>query len=59
LVRECARHGVDLRLIGLRPSAPATVAWLIRRRDLSRMVRTRTTAVLFQGVGTKRKEIAA
>jgi 2-polyprenyl-6-hydroxyphenyl methylase/3-demethylubiquinone-9 3-methyltransferase len=57
LVRECAVRGVELRLTGLRPSAPATVGWLLRRSETSRMVRTRPTAVLFQGVGTKHKEI--
>src|SRR6266508_2650259 len=58
LVRECAAHGVDLRLTGLRPSASASVAWLLHRRTGSRMVATRSTAVLFQGCGIKRKESA-
>jgi 2-polyprenyl-6-hydroxyphenyl methylase / 3-demethylubiquinone-9 3-methyltransferase len=53
LVRECARHGVALELTGLRPAVPATLAWLLRRRTVSRMVRTRPTTVLFQAVGTK------
>jgi 2-polyprenyl-6-hydroxyphenyl methylase/3-demethylubiquinone-9 3-methyltransferase len=57
LVGECARHGVDLRLTGLRPSIRASLAWLARRSDTSRMVRSRSTAVLFQGVGTKRAEV--
>jgi 2-polyprenyl-6-hydroxyphenyl methylase / 3-demethylubiquinone-9 3-methyltransferase len=56
LVRECARHGVALKLYGLRPAIPSSLAWLVRRRQTSRMVRTRSTAVLFQGVGTKREE---
>jgi 2-polyprenyl-6-hydroxyphenyl methylase/3-demethylubiquinone-9 3-methyltransferase len=58
LVKECATHGVDLKLAGLRPSGPATVGWLLRRRDTSRMVGTRPTAVLFQGVGVKREELS-
>jgi 2-polyprenyl-6-hydroxyphenyl methylase / 3-demethylubiquinone-9 3-methyltransferase len=52
LVDECARHGVSLRLRGLRPSVPGLVAWLTRRRPAP-MVPTRSTAVLFQGFGTK------
>jgi 2-polyprenyl-6-hydroxyphenyl methylase/3-demethylubiquinone-9 3-methyltransferase len=53
LVTECARHGVRLRLRGLRPSLPSVVAWRARRRPYARMVRTRSTAVLFQGRGAK------
>jgi 2-polyprenyl-6-hydroxyphenyl methylase/3-demethylubiquinone-9 3-methyltransferase len=53
LVALCAGHGVALRLRGLRPSIPAWVAWLAHRRDDGRMVATRSTAVMFTGVGTK------
>lgn len=53
LMRECARHGVGLRLSGLRPSVPGYLAWLAGRRGAGRMVATRSTAVLFQGVGVK------
>lgn len=53
LVRECTRHGVRLRMNGLRPSIVALVAWLVRRRREVAMVPTRSTAVLFQGVGVK------
>ncbi len=53
LVAECARHGVHLRLSGLRPSVPASVGWLLGMQRQSRMVATRSTAVLFQAVGTK------
>lgn len=53
LVRECARHGIDLQLRGLRPSRDV-LAWLARRRSWVRMIPTRWTAVLFQGVGVKR-----
>ncbi|MFR9776649.1 methyltransferase domain-containing protein [Micromonospora sp. MS34] len=31
LVAECARHGVELRLRGIRPAFGATLAWLLRR----------------------------
>ncbi|WP_410814619.1 methyltransferase domain-containing protein [Micromonospora sp. 067-2] len=66
LVAECARHGVDLRLRGIRPEVGALVAWLLRRARASRapgaaaagrvprMVPTRSTAVLYQGLGVRR-----
>jgi 2-polyprenyl-6-hydroxyphenyl methylase/3-demethylubiquinone-9 3-methyltransferase len=53
LVDECARHGVDLALRGMRPALPGLVAWLAKRRPAARMVPTWSSAVLFQGVGTK------
>jgi 2-polyprenyl-6-hydroxyphenyl methylase/3-demethylubiquinone-9 3-methyltransferase len=53
LVRSAARAGVELRLRGLRPSAPALLAYWAGRRDLVPMVPTRSTAVLFQAWGTK------
>ncbi len=53
LVAEAARHGVPLRLRGLRPSFAGMVAWALRRADKVRMVPTRSTAVLFQGYGIK------
>lgn len=51
----CAAHGVDLRLRGLRPSAADYLAWLVHRREVVRMVPTRSTAGLFQGLGVKRR----
>jgi 2-polyprenyl-6-hydroxyphenyl methylase / 3-demethylubiquinone-9 3-methyltransferase len=53
LLAEAAKHGVTLRLNGLRPSAVDYLVWLIRKRDDVRMVATRSTAGLFQGVGIK------
>ena len=54
LVAECARHGVRLQLTGLRPSAWSVLHWLLRRDTPAvTMVRTWSTAVLFQGRGTK------
>jgi 2-polyprenyl-6-hydroxyphenyl methylase/3-demethylubiquinone-9 3-methyltransferase len=53
LLTAAARHGVPLRLIGLRPSALDYVRWLARRRTDVRMLPTRSTAGLFQAVGTK------
>jgi 2-polyprenyl-6-hydroxyphenyl methylase/3-demethylubiquinone-9 3-methyltransferase len=54
LVRDtCERHGVAVRIRGLRPSIPESAAWLARRRPTVRMVPTRSSAVLFQAHGTK------
>jgi 2-polyprenyl-6-hydroxyphenyl methylase/3-demethylubiquinone-9 3-methyltransferase len=53
LVAECARHGVALRLTGLRPSAWSLLRWQLGKRPAAAMVRTFSTAVLFQGRGTK------
>jgi 2-polyprenyl-6-hydroxyphenyl methylase/3-demethylubiquinone-9 3-methyltransferase len=50
LVREAARHGIDLRLVGLRPS----VADLALRRPEVRMLPMPWTGVLFAAVGRKR-----
>jgi 2-polyprenyl-6-hydroxyphenyl methylase/3-demethylubiquinone-9 3-methyltransferase len=53
LVAAAAAHGVALRLIGLRPAALDYLRWLARRRADVRMLPTRSTAGLFQAVGTK------
>jgi 2-polyprenyl-6-hydroxyphenyl methylase/3-demethylubiquinone-9 3-methyltransferase len=53
LVRECARHGVALRLRGIRPSLGGLVRWLLGRADVVAMVPAPTTAVLFQAVGRR------
>lgn len=53
LARECARHGVDLRLRGIRPALVDLVRWLAGRADGVRMVPVPTTAVLFQAVGRR------
>ena len=54
LVRQCADLGVDLTLIGLRPSVRDLLRWLARRRPDVEMVPTWTTSILFQGHGVKR-----
>jgi 2-polyprenyl-6-hydroxyphenyl methylase/3-demethylubiquinone-9 3-methyltransferase len=54
LVAECDRHGVAIRLRGLRPSLLGLAAWRAGRTDRVRMLPTRFTAVLFQGYGVKR-----
>ncbi|MET7966863.1 methyltransferase domain-containing protein [Micromonospora sp. NPDC005305] len=59
LAAECARHGVALRLRGIRPELGGTLAWLLRRlrggdrpaRTEPRIVPTWSTAVLYQGRG--------
>lgn len=53
LVRECAAHGVRLRLRGLRPRLTDSVRWLAGGTDHVRMRPTRSTAVLFQAVGRR------
>lgn len=54
LVREAARHGVALRLRGIRPSVPGLVRWLAGRTEQVELVPVPTTAVLFQAVGRRR-----
>lgn len=49
----CAQHGVPVQLTGLRPSVTDAVLWLLHRRAAVRMTRSWSTAVLFQGRGTK------
>jgi len=53
LTAECARHGVRLRLRGLRPHVRDAARWLARLRPDVRMVPARSTSVLFQGIGVK------
>ncbi|EEP72061.1 methyltransferase [Micromonospora sp. ATCC 39149] len=61
LVAECARHGVDLRVRGVRPELRGTLRWLVRRirgtgPSAGRAPRIRptwSTAVLYQGRGVR------
>jgi 2-polyprenyl-6-hydroxyphenyl methylase / 3-demethylubiquinone-9 3-methyltransferase len=53
LVNECARHGVNLHVRGLRPAAGELLRWLVTRRGDVRIVPTRSTAALYQGWGVK------
>ena len=53
LRRLTASHGVVVHLSGLRPSLVDYLAWLAGRRPDVRMLSTRSTAGLFQGVGRK------
>jgi 2-polyprenyl-6-hydroxyphenyl methylase/3-demethylubiquinone-9 3-methyltransferase len=52
----CRVRGVDLELWGLRPAAREYAAFLLGRRASVRMVRTRSLAGVYQGVGHKRQE---
>jgi 2-polyprenyl-6-hydroxyphenyl methylase/3-demethylubiquinone-9 3-methyltransferase len=63
LTALCATHGVRLRVRGLRPTAGGLARWLLlpntaARRPVGRMVPTRSTAVLYQGMGRKDEEVA-
>jgi len=53
LVSLCARHGVALRLRGIRPAAVPLIHWLFSRRREVPIVPSRSTAILFQGHGVK------
>ncbi|SDY11267.1 2-polyprenyl-6-hydroxyphenyl methylase / 3-demethylubiquinone-9 3-methyltransferase [Micromonospora pattaloongensis] len=55
LTAECARHGVRLAVRGIRPTLPGLLRWLVRcsRPGRARIVPTWSTAVLYQGRGTK------
>jgi 2-polyprenyl-6-hydroxyphenyl methylase/3-demethylubiquinone-9 3-methyltransferase len=54
LLAAADRLGLELRLVGLRPSLRDTVAWRLGRREGVRMRPLLTTAVLFAGYGRKR-----
>jgi 2-polyprenyl-6-hydroxyphenyl methylase/3-demethylubiquinone-9 3-methyltransferase len=54
LLAAADRLGLDLRLVGLRPSMKDAIAWRLGRRTLVRMKPVRSTAVVFAGYGRKR-----
>ena len=54
LLGAADRLGLDLELVGLRPSVRDVIAWRLGRRDLVRMKPLRITAVVFAGYGRKR-----
>jgi 2-polyprenyl-6-hydroxyphenyl methylase/3-demethylubiquinone-9 3-methyltransferase len=54
LLAAADRLGLDLRLVGLRPSMRDAIAWRLGRRTLVRMKPIRSTAVVFAGYGRKR-----
>lgn len=53
LVDECAAHGVSLRVRGIRPAAPGLARWLVTRRGEVTIRPSASTAILYQGRGTK------
>lgn len=53
LMELFAENGVALTLRGIRPSVSDTLLWALKKKAVSRMVPTFTTAVLFQGWGRK------
>jgi 2-polyprenyl-6-hydroxyphenyl methylase / 3-demethylubiquinone-9 3-methyltransferase len=53
LIDECARHGVRLRVRGLRPAMGQMLRFMATRRGEVAMRPTRSTAVLYQGVGVR------
>jgi 2-polyprenyl-6-hydroxyphenyl methylase/3-demethylubiquinone-9 3-methyltransferase len=63
LTAECAKHGVRLWVRGLRPSVAGLFRWLFlptgaASGPLGRMIPTRSTAVVYQGMGRKQGEMA-
>jgi 2-polyprenyl-6-hydroxyphenyl methylase / 3-demethylubiquinone-9 3-methyltransferase len=54
LLAAADRLGLDLELVGLRPSMREAIAWAVGRRTLVRMKPIRSTAVVFAGYGRKR-----
>ena len=54
LLAAADRLGLDLRLVGLRPSFREALAWRLGRRDTVRMKPVRSTAVVFAGYGRRR-----
>jgi 2-polyprenyl-6-hydroxyphenyl methylase / 3-demethylubiquinone-9 3-methyltransferase len=53
LVSECAANGVRLAVRGIRPSAPGLGRWLVTRKGSVAIRPTASTAILYQGRGTK------
>jgi 2-polyprenyl-6-hydroxyphenyl methylase/3-demethylubiquinone-9 3-methyltransferase len=54
LLATADRVGLDLRLVGIRPSVRDAIAWRRGRRDVVRMRPIPLTTVLFAGYGTRR-----
>jgi 2-polyprenyl-6-hydroxyphenyl methylase/3-demethylubiquinone-9 3-methyltransferase len=53
LMSECARHGVELKVRGVRPEVGGLLRWLATRRGEVAIVPSRSRAVLYQGRGVK------
>jgi 2-polyprenyl-6-hydroxyphenyl methylase / 3-demethylubiquinone-9 3-methyltransferase len=54
LLAAAERFGLDLRLVGLRPSMREAIAWKFGRRDMVTMKPHRWTGSVFAGIGRKR-----
>jgi 2-polyprenyl-6-hydroxyphenyl methylase/3-demethylubiquinone-9 3-methyltransferase len=54
LLAAADRLGIDLRLVGLRPSLREALAWALGRRDDVTMRRVGWTGSVFAGIGRKR-----
>ena len=54
LLAAADRLGLDLRLVGLRPSMREAIPWALGRRDMVRMKPVRWTGSVFAGIGRKR-----
>jgi 2-polyprenyl-6-hydroxyphenyl methylase/3-demethylubiquinone-9 3-methyltransferase len=54
LLDAADRLGLDLRLVGLRPSLREAIAWKFGRRDMVTMKPHRWTGSVFGGIGRKR-----
>ena len=54
LLETADRLGLDLELIGLRPSMRQAIPWALGRRESVTMKPIRSTAVVFAGYGRKR-----
>jgi 2-polyprenyl-6-hydroxyphenyl methylase / 3-demethylubiquinone-9 3-methyltransferase len=59
LLDAADRLGLELRLVGLRPSMRQAIPWALGRRDLVRMKPVRWTGSVFAGYGIKRQGIRA
>jgi 2-polyprenyl-6-hydroxyphenyl methylase / 3-demethylubiquinone-9 3-methyltransferase len=58
LVAECARHGVAVRVRGVRPALWSMARWVATRRGEVPIVPTWSTAVLYQAWGTRGERVA-
>src|SRR3712207_1740370 len=54
LLETADRLGLELRLMGLRPSMREAIPWALRRRDMVTMKPVRWTGSVFAGIGRKR-----
>lgn len=50
----CAKHGIALKVRGLKPRIGDALLWKLGRRDGVRMLPTRWTGMVYQGLGVRR-----